>query len=73
LAGKKSLMKAINKLYPLNMRRPNNFLIQIFFDAKVEEIVNIFQDGSKIDFEETYEILMKIAPFFGVRWKEIKA
>ena len=73
LAGKKSLMKAINKLYPLNMRRPNNFLIQIFFDAKVEEIVNIFQDGSKIDFKETYEILMKIAPFFGVRWKEIKA
>ena len=73
LAGKIGLMGAIKKLEPLNQRRPNNFLIQIFFDAKVEEIVNLFQDGPKVDFKETEEILKKIAPFFGARWKQIKA
>ena len=71
--GKKSLMEAIKLLDPLNQRRPNNFLTQIFFDAKVEEIVNLFQEGPKIDFKETEEILKKIAPFFGARWKQIKA
>ena len=57
----------------LFQRRPNAFLLQIFFDAKVEEIVNLFEDGPKVDFKETEEILKKIAPFFGSRWKQIKA
>ncbi len=73
LEGKTKLMEALKKLEPLNQRRPNNFLIQIFFDAKVEEIVNLFQEGPKVDFKETEEILKKIAPFFGARWKQIKA
>ena len=49
------------------------FLIQIFFDAKVEEIVNIFTEGPKVDFKKTEVVLKKIAPFFGARWKQIKA
>jgi hypothetical protein len=73
LEGKTKLMEALNNLEPLNQRRPNNFLVQIFFDAKVEEIVNLFQEGPKVDFKETEEILKKIAPFFGARWKQIKA
>jgi len=48
-------------------------LLQIFFDAKVEEIVNLFQEGPKVDFKKTEEVLKKIAPFFGARWKQIKA
>ena len=73
LEGKTKLMEALNNLEPLNQRRPNNFLVQIFFDAKVEEIVNLFQECPKVDFKETEEILKKIAPFFGARWKQIKA
>ena len=71
-SGKTSIMKAINNLEPLYRRRPNAFLLQIFFDAKVEEIVNLFQEGPKVDFKKTEEILKKIAPFFGSRWKQIK-
>ena len=73
LSGKISIMKALNNLKTLFQRRPNAFLLQIFFDAKVEEIVNLFEDGPKVDFKETEEILKKIAPFFGSRWKQIKA
>ena len=71
-SGKTSIMKAINNLEPLYRRRPNAFLLQIFFDAKVEEIVNLSQEGPKVDFKKTEEILKKIAPFFGSRWKQIK-
>ena len=66
-------MKSIQKLEPLFERRPNTFLIQIFFDAKVEEIVNLFREGPKVDFKKTENILKKIAPFFGGRWKQIRA
>ena len=68
-----ALIKSIQKLEPLFERRPNTFLIQIFFDAKVEEIVNLFREGPKVDFKKTENILKKIAPFFGGRWKQIRA
>ena len=71
--GKYGLMKSIKQLEPLFNRRPNALLLQLFFDAKVEEIVNLFKEGPKVDFKNTEELLKKIAPFFGSRWKQIKA
>lgn len=71
--GKEAVMLAIQQLEPLFLRRPNAFLLQIFFDAKVEEIVNLFKEGPKVDFKATETVLKKIAPFFGSRWKQIKA
>ena len=73
IAGKKALMLSIQELEPLFQRRPNAFLLQLFFDAKVEEIVNLFKEGPKTDFKKTEDVLKKIAPFFGSRWKQIKA
>ncbi|MFL2601518.1 MAG: DUF4835 family protein [Flavobacteriaceae bacterium] len=73
IAGKKALMRSIQELEPLFQRRPNAFLLQLFFDAKVEEIVNLFKEGPKTDFKKTEDVLKKIAPFFGSRWKQIKA
>ena len=71
--GKTAIMKAIQQLEPLYQRRPNAFLLQMFFDAKVEEIVSLFSDGPAVDFDQTESILRKIAPFFTARWKQIKA
>ena len=73
LEGKEALMKAIQMLDPLFQRRPNAFLLQVFFDAKVEEIVNLFSEGPEVDFKATETVLKRIAPFFGSRWKQIKA
>lgn len=73
VAAKKAIMKAINDMQPLFNRRPNAFLLQLFFDAKVDEIVNLFSDGPQVDFEQTNATLKKIAPFFGARWKQIKS
>ena len=73
IAGKNGIMFSIQQLEALYQRRPNAFLLQIFFDAKVEEIVNLFREGPKVDFKKTEEVLKKIAPFFGSRWKQIKA
>ena len=42
IAGKKALMLSIQGLEPLCKRRPNAFLLQLFFDAQVEEIVNLY-------------------------------
>jgi len=66
IAGTMRLMETMVK------RRPNAFLIQTFFDAKSEEIRDIFSDGPKMDIVQLKETLTKIAPFYSNTWNEIK-
>ena len=72
LKGKKNIINAILTLEDLYDRRPNAMLLQMFFDAKADEIVNLFSDGPKVDFGRTSKILKKIAPFYQPQWKQIK-
>lgn len=72
LAGKKGIMSSLEKFNGLFSRRPNALLIQTFFDAKSDEIVDLFSDGPPVDFAKTQQTLNKVAPFFGPKWKRIK-
>ena len=49
-----------------------SLLLQLFFDAKSDEIVNVFSSGPEVDFDQTAALLKKIAPFFLPKWKQIK-
>ncbi|MEO1012167.1 MAG: DUF4835 family protein [Bacteroidota bacterium] len=53
-------------------RRPNAFLLLTFFDAKSEEIQNIFSDGPKVDIVKLKEQLSRIAPTYSATWNKIK-
>lgn len=70
--AKRNIINSIASLNRLYSRRPNSFLNQIFFDAKSDEIVDIFSDGPEVDFQSSLNLLNKIAPFFGPKWKRIK-
>ena len=72
IKAKTNLATSLIHLSDLNNRRPNSFLIQMFFDAKSQEIVNIFSKGPQIEIISTRNILKNIAPFFNNKWKEIK-
>ncbi len=70
--GKQIISGSMRLFETLISRRPNAFLIQTFFDAKSEEIQNIFSDGPKVDIVKLKETLNKIAPFYSSTWNEIK-
>lgn len=69
--GKQVIAGSLRLFETLIKRRPNAFLIQTFFDAKAEEIQNIFSDGPKIDIVKLKESLNKVAPFYSGIWNEI--
>ncbi|AWX46373.1 hypothetical protein HME9304_03406 [Flagellimonas maritima] len=70
--GKQVISGTMRLFETLIKRRPNAFLIQTFFDAKSEEIQNIFSDGPKVDIVKLKETLNKVAPFYSNTWNEIK-
>ena len=72
LQGKQGVMDALELFHPLYNRRPNALLLQTFFDAKSDEIVDLFTAGPDIELSRTQETLNRIAPFFGPKWKRLK-
>ncbi|WP_405385147.1 DUF4835 family protein [Maribacter sp. LLG6340-A2] len=71
-AGKQVIAGTMNLFQTMINRRPNAFLISTFFDAKSEEILNIFSDGPKVDIVKLKETLNKIAPLYASTWNDIK-
>ena len=69
--GKQIIAGTMNLFQTMINRRPNAFLISTFFDAKSEEIQNIFSDGPKVDIVKLKETLNKIAPLYSSTWNEI--
>ncbi|MEB8329351.1 DUF4835 family protein [Flavobacteriaceae bacterium KMM 6897] len=70
--GKQVISGTMRLMETMVKRRPNAFLIQTFFDAKSEEIKDIFSDGPKMDIVQLKETLTRIAPFYSNTWNEIK-
>lgn len=70
--AKEAIVQSLQRFNALYNRRPNALLLQTFFDAKADEIVDLFSDGPQVDFDQTLTTLNKVAPFFGPKWKRIK-
>ena len=70
--AKQSIAGSMKLFDKLNNVRPNSFVLQAFFDAKSEEIANVFLDGTKVDIVKLKETLNEIAPLYSDTWSRIK-
>jgi len=71
-ASKKVILNSINSLALINRRDTSSALIKMFFDAKSQEITNIFTQGPEIDIKELKSNLVAMAPIFSASWNSIK-
>ena len=69
--GKNAISESIQELNAMNQRRPNSFLMRVFFDAKAQEIEEIFSGGPSVDIADLVSILTKIAPTHASKWRNI--
>jgi len=72
LGAKLNISEAIVDLKAIYDSRPSAFLLRVFMDSKVNEIVNIFSDGPRFNTSKLKEDLLKISPINASKWNEIK-
>ncbi len=69
--GKEGIRKALKTLREVSNVRPNAYLTRVFFDAKSDEILNIFTDGPKVDITEVVDNLNRLSPTNSSKWSQI--
>lgn len=70
--AKEKIANVLRQLEVMNRRRPNSYLLRVFFDAKAEEIEQIFSGGPTVNIKVVTETLNKIAPMHSAKWRNIK-
>lgn len=70
--GKEQIANSLKQFQGMNNRRPNSFLLRTFFDAKADEIDQIFSDGPNVNVASVKETLQKVAPMHSSKWQNIK-
>ncbi|MEW4924207.1 DUF4835 family protein [Algibacter sp. 2305UL17-15] len=69
--GKEEISKSLMRFNAMNSRRPNSFLLRTFFDAKAEEIEQMFTGGPQVNIANLKDILQKVAPMHSSKWRNI--
>lgn len=70
--GKLEIINAIETLLNLHKVRPNSLLARTFFDAKTDEIVNVFTGGPVVDISKVKDNLATISPLNSSKWNKIR-
>ncbi|OBX22792.1 MULTISPECIES: type IX secretion system protein PorD [Bizionia] len=70
--AKTIIASAIEEFEAMNRRRPNSFLLRTFFDAKGDEIEQIFSSGPNVEITELLSTLNRVAPMYSSKWRNIK-
>ncbi|MDO4881004.1 MAG: DUF4835 family protein [Capnocytophaga sp.] len=71
--GKENITNAILNLQQLKSGRINNFPISLFFNAKNDEIFQIFSSGKPTEnIQKIKEVLDNLAPLYLEKWQKIK-
>ena len=71
--SKSNISKSIiSSLERMNSRRPNSYILKVFFDAKSDEIQDIFSAGPSVEITNLISMLSKVAPMHSSKWRKIK-
>lgn len=70
--GKQAIANSLDVLKAMNNKRPNSFLMRVFFDAKSDEIRDIFTGGPSVNVADLVSTLTRIAPMHMSKWRDIK-
>ncbi|MCW3787248.1 DUF4835 family protein [Plebeiibacterium sediminum] len=68
--GRKQVLSAIEKLTKVHRQRPGTFAMELFFDAKSDELVNIFSESFSMERQRAIEVLTEVDPANSSKYSE---
>lgn len=72
-ADKDKILEALYSLQKIQTGRLNDWLLQLFFDAKTDEIVSLFsEEKSSEKYEKLKKVLLELSPSQSDKWQKIK-
>lgn len=70
--SKQRIGNIIKQMGTMHNRRPNSFIQRTFFDAKSDEIVDLFTSGPNVSITDLVNVLRRVSPTNASKWDEIK-
>lgn len=70
--GRANILKALEMIKPVYNARPANYNIQLFFNAKADELVNIFKGAPPEDKNKSLELLTGLDPANSNKYAKIQ-
>lgn len=70
-AARTTIISALESLRALYRKRPDSYLLQLFFETKVDEIVNIFKESPPQEKRRAINLLTQIDPGRQDKYREI--
>lgn len=70
--GRAVVAESLRSLQKVFRRRPSTYILQIFFDAKADEIANVFSKSYPDEQNRVVSILAEIDPSNGAKYEKIK-
>lgn len=70
--AKTNIAEAIISFEKMNRVRPNSYILRTFFDAKADEIQDIFSAGPNVEITKLVSTLNNVAPMYSSQWRNIK-
>ena len=71
--GRKEFLKSTDLLVAVYKNRPATYIMELFFNAKADEIVNIFSKGLPDEKTKVVETLTTVDPANTTKWYKIQA
>jgi hypothetical protein len=70
--ARSTILKSLNLLIPVAQNRPASFNMQVFFNAKRDELINIFRGGLPEEKSKVIETLMTVDPAGTTKYARIQ-
>lgn len=69
--GRLAMVEALELLQKAHRSKPNAYIMQVFFDAKADEIVNVFKPAFTDERKRVYNIVSEINPANNTKYKTL--
>lgn len=69
--GRASILKSLEQLRKVQRQRPGSFYMQVFFTAKSDELVNIFEESFSMEKGRAVEILNEVDPSNNKKYEKL--